>query len=696
MARQQVGRVHPCPPVIAGYHPLSDSLSHWDQWIFRCERLRNRGVHMYANQDAPIVPRNGHTLMVGIVARISGCANQKEMSLDDQVDHVKEVAAELYEGSIDYRIIATKGKGEALDRPELIEIEAVLRKGELDLLIFEDLGRLVRGGEATRLLGIGVDRKTRIIAPNDCIDTIEENWEQDALQACAEHVGHNAHTSKRLKFKLMNRFTKFGGATALPVYGYIVPPGAKTYDDWQKDPVASLMILEGARQLKQLQNCTAVADGFNAKNVSTGPYCRRKTWDGKMVRRFYSNTLLKGRPSRGTRRTEKRHENGRRVSVKNPSGPKFRDCPHLAHLDPMEFDELSALLINRNQHYKRKRIGGVDPRQVPRKRTRFPGQHSCCWYCGRQYIWGGNGINENLMCGGSREWLCWNSIGFNGASAAKQVLASIISELSKLEGIDSQFRQLVARAADHSDDSRTHRVEQLKKDEAALAIEKLNVQSVIAQAGAVPFVVEMMNEIKTKEQRLCKERQILTKSQHRELNLPHDTTELRQMLEEQCNKVAIDSPEFGQLMRELVPQFHGYLVRTCDGGHLLPRARVTLALDGILPDAQQVPGLPALLRREVTLDLFEPTQRERIREQSVLLAATGLRIKSIAEQIQEKPTSTAVQRALVLDRQMRSLSLTSPYVPVLQPPEDYPKLRRHRNSKYRFTPLDGYVPPAIE
>jgi hypothetical protein len=44
-----------------------------------------------------------------------------------------------------------RGKGEALDRPELAEIEAAYRKGELDLFVFEDLGRSVRGADAVRL-----------------------------------------------------------------------------------------------------------------------------------------------------------------------------------------------------------------------------------------------------------------------------------------------------------------------------------------------------------------------------------------------------------------------------------------------------------------------------------------------------------------------------------------------------------------
>ena len=75
---------------------------------------------MYRRSSEELVPRNGHTLMVGIVARISGCANQKEFSLEDQEDHGKEVVRDLYSEPkpVESRVIATKGKGERLDRPE--------------------------------------------------------------------------------------------------------------------------------------------------------------------------------------------------------------------------------------------------------------------------------------------------------------------------------------------------------------------------------------------------------------------------------------------------------------------------------------------------------------------------------------------------------------------------------------------------
>ena len=91
------------------------------------------GVYVAKNRHEELRPRNGRTLVVGIVARISGGPNQKELSLEDQVDHAKEVVADLFKGPVEYITIATTGKGERLDRPELIEVERLLRSQRLDL-----------------------------------------------------------------------------------------------------------------------------------------------------------------------------------------------------------------------------------------------------------------------------------------------------------------------------------------------------------------------------------------------------------------------------------------------------------------------------------------------------------------------------------------------------------------------------------
>jgi len=439
---------------------------------------------MSQHRNDPVLPRNGHTLHVGIVARISGCTNQKEMSLDDQVDHAKQVVADLYDGPAEYHVIATKGKGERLDRPELATIQNDLRKGYLDLLTFEDLGRMVRGGEAVRLMGIAVDHGTRVIAPNDGIDMADDNWEQTGLSAASDHVSHNAHTSKRLQHKLMNRFEKFGQALPLMIYGYIKPPGAKCYDDIIKDPAATSIYQQIFKRLKADPNCSAAADWLQQNGVPPGPYSRRKSWDGKMVRRLVANPLLKGRPGRGFRRSVKHHETGRRISEKNPDGPRYRDHPHLAHVDPVLWDEVNDLLRRNNEGCGRPKIDGVDIRyRVPRKRTRFPGQHARCWYCGRQLVWGGNGITGNLMCNGAREYSCWNSIGFDGAVAAKKLVASITSELYALNGFDEQFREMVSKAAETIGGDAEARWKKLNDEESTIAQRKENVANAIARLG---------------------------------------------------------------------------------------------------------------------------------------------------------------------------------------------------------------------
>lgn len=653
---------------------------------------------MAKRSDRELVPRNGCVLMVGIVARISGCTNQKELSLDDQVDHGKEEVVELYDGPVEYRVIATKGKGECLTRPELVEIEQLIRSRELDLLVMEDVGRLVRGTEAVRLWGIAVDHGVRVLAPNDCLDTADETWEEELIAACRDHVGHNAHTSKRLKKKLMNRFKKFGGAVSKPIAGYVQPKDAKTYYDWHKDESATKTIKEGLRLLKATLNCSRVADYFNEVGFSPGPYCRRKRWCGSMVRRYYKNRLLAGFPGRGFRCTIKHYETGRRISVKSAKEATYIECSHLAHVDAAELDEVNLLLNRHNDRLGRKTVNGADPLQGrPRKRTCFPGQHARCWYCGGHYVWGGNGMKENLMCSTSRDWRCWNSIGFHGPLAVERLREAITSELYALPDLDEQFRDLVQLARESQTGGQTDRWQKLQSDEAAFAIERDNFNKAIACYGPSPILHASLQRLETRERELARERSTLERLDRREIDLPESPEKLRQLLEEKFHTLALGSAEFGDLMRLLVPDFHVYLVRLLDGGHLLPRARVTLALGSIAPDIRHVSSLDGLLTRTLTLDLFErPPQRERIREEAVHLAAQGLSARRIAAELDdEQPKLPVVQQALALDRAMKEHGSQSPYLHVAEPPDDYRKLRRHRNAKYAFQPREGYPRPAI-
>ncbi len=641
----------------------------------------------------PLVARNGHTLRVIIVARISGCQNQKEVSLEDQEDHAKQEVADLYEGLSDYTVIATTGKGERLDRPELAEVEALILTREFDLVIMEDVGRLVRGTAAVDLWGKAVNRGTRCIAPNDGCDTADPTWEEDVIAACREHVSHCAHTSRRIKSKQMSRFKRNGGAIPLLTYGYIKPDGAKYYSEWRKDEDSIPHLQKGLEILRREKNWTAVADYFNQHAVPTGPYCRNKRWDGAMVRRLYHNPLLKGKPQRGARFSDKNHEIGRRTSKVNPRGPTYRDEPHLAHFDPDELDVVLTIVDKKNQGLGRRRPSDAVS-DGHGKRSRFPGQCARCWYCGREMVWGGNGIQKNLMCNGARQYQCWNSIGFNGPLLAQKLLTAITAELWSLDGFNAQLAELVQLATEHQADDRTA-WQQLERAEAALEQEKANVRAAIRQSGPHGMLSEMLNELAQREGALAQQRRILQVRSHTRPQLPLTGAELRQAFEEASRDLVADSFGFGSLLRSQVSECYVYVVRSVDGGQFLPRARVKLSLGGIVQGIDQAPAVKEFLTRVLTVDLFEPPVRVQIREDVVQQSAERVKQRDIATNLETHLAT--VQRAFRLDRMMREQGLTSPYEIVTAPPPEtvFRKLKRSRNGRYRFEPREGYEPPAL-
>jgi hypothetical protein len=271
----------------------------------------------------------------------------------------------------------------------------------------------------------------------------------------------------------------------------------------------------------------------------------------------------------------------------------------------------------------------------------------------------------------------------------------ICCQLDRLEGLDDQFAAMVAASSGGLETRFEDERRRLHQEADLLARQKHNLLEAIKQFGPSSMMHEEIKAIEAAERQLLVRRYDLENRRPNQVVLPESAAVLRQMLEDEFRTLAVDSPVFGKLMRSLVTSFFVYAVRLCDGGHLLPRAKIQLNLGGTFPDLNLIPEAHSLLTQDLTMDFFTPPQRERIREQSVALAARGMMPKAISQKIDEKPTATAVQNALKLNGKMLSLGLTSPYVIVLEPPDDYPKLRRHKHERYVFKPLDGYERPAL-
>lgn len=632
-----------------------------------------------------IRPRNGHTLVVCVVARISGGPNQKELSLDDQVDHAKHVVAELYDGPVEYRVVATTGKGERRDRPELAEVEAMICSGEIDLLVAEDLGRIIRGTDASDLCGTAVDHGVRVIAPNDAIDTAEDTWEEDVISACRDHVGHNSHTSKRLKQKLMNRFVLGRGAAARPIFGYIVPPGSKKYDDWRKDDAATPIYREWFARLRRDLSGALVADWLNRTSVPTGPYARSKVWTGRMVLRVTRNPLLKGMPGRGFRRTVKHHKSGRRVSMKSPDRPKFYSCPELAHVPPEEFDELNALLKEHNAGMGRKSQNGRDPRAgVMRSRTVWPGQHVVCGVCGRLMYWGGHGQKEHMMCSGTRDYTCWNTATFDGVAAGTKLLNAFLQAIETVPDYDADF---LAALRDLSAETMGGRAERLHAAEQAVARcdrQERNVADAIGDMGYGPILEEKYRQAQAESRKARAIRDAILREPCEVPDLP-PVAELKRVARE-VTDLGFDDPDFGRQMRLLVPRIAVLPYRPHDGGRVVLRAALDIDLSPLAGKAESF--LASKLRRTVVVDLFDPPQRVAFMEDVVRLRGEGRSEAEVAAEL--GLTVTAAQDAAALARLTAAAGSTDPYVWVAEPPADNGRMTRHRHERYVFRPLDGY------
>jgi DNA invertase Pin-like site-specific DNA recombinase len=634
--------------------------------------------------NPPLRPRNGRTLEVLGIARISGL-NQDELSLDDQAALYRRWLDRHYGKPFHLRMVAGRGKGEVLDRREAAEAQEAVETGRYDLVITEDLGRIFRRIHAYLFCETCEDHTTRLIAINDHVDTAG-NWRLAAIFAVLRHESYNQDTSERIKRTLRNRFQQ-GGVFQIPIYGYIKPPGAKGDTDVRKDPRAEPVYDEWFRRLEAGATYAEVADWLNDTAVKPGPYSRSPAWTGRMVRQVTFNPILKGVRQRNRKTTVRHNASGERRSVPAPPEDLLsRECPHLAFVEPKRYDRLIRQLRGRNGRYTRGR-GGPDRRKgVSRKRTAWPGQHVRCGVCGRLYYWGGHGQTERMMCAGCRDYRCWNAVTFDGVEAGQRLGEAILAEVEGLPDFDPAFAGRVRAKAEARRGDRDRGLAAVSAALEAVGKQLGRVTGAIAEAGMSPALKEKLASLEADRERLLERRDALERQPAPDVALP-TMAEIRRLARDALGALAAGSPEFGRLMRELVPHLAVYPYRLIDDGRPVLRAKLTLNLAALVPPAGRVEGLEEVLRRELTVDLFDRPQRVEFRERVVRLRAGGRTERQVAAEL--GITVTAAQRAAALQRLMDGRGLTDPYEAVTEPPAACGQMRRHRHKRYKFEPLEG-------
>jgi site-specific DNA recombinase len=637
--------------------------------------------------NPPLVPkRRGGFLKVLIIARIS-TEHQDVKSLADQTAKAKDYVWHAYSGKVEWKIIQSRGSGEHLDRKELLEAEELIESGEFDLVISEDLARICRRKRAYDFCELCLDRKTRLIAINDRIDTAVAGWEDAAFISTWHHERSNRETSQRIQRSLRARFSR-GEVFQFIIYGYIKKAGKSTEADVSKDPSAESIYDEWFRRLEDGASYSEIADWLNDQRIATGPFSRGEKWTCMMVARITNNPLLKGVRVRNKKKSQRINKTGRHVSVDAPPEERLeRICPHLAFIDPERYDRVIALLKRRNARYKRKGVNGIDPRKgISKKRTIWPGQHLRCGICNAIFYWTGVGEKKVMKCSRNQSYQCWNGIEVNGELVAKKLTSAIFREIMNLRGFDDTF---LAKARQQWQDDRNaadaHKVE--------LARRKQEIEQKIGRITDAIAISEESLSLLGKLHQLEKDRdQLLLDISALDASCPNEPTMpsldvIKAKAKDVFTQFAPGNPELGRLMQILIPVLKVYPVRLCDGRSIVLRARVQLNLTA-LSDQPWTGDIPAVLRREISVDLFDPPQREQFRTQVVQMRATGMTEQQVADQL--GITKTAAQHAAALQRKMDEFGLVDPYVPVLEPTSDC-GLRRHLHPRFKFEPLDDDV-----
>jgi DNA invertase Pin-like site-specific DNA recombinase len=648
---------------------------------------------MPAFLDPPLAPRSGLKLQVLATCRISG-DNQDRKSLDDQEALYWRWLQEHTELSCDMEVLAGRGSGECLDRAEYLRAIELVESKQFDLVLTEDLGRICRRVHAHIFCETCEDTDTRLIALNDHVDTGREDWRLSSFFAVMRHETYNKDTANRIRRTLRNRFSQ-GGVFQCEIYGYRKPPGAKGEADVEKDPSAEAIYQEWFRRLESGGTYAEIADWLNDQHIPTGPHCRSRRWTVAMVSRVTHNAILKGTRVRNDKISRRINKTGRRRSVKAPPQERLeRHCEHLAFFEPDYYDRVVRMVDQRNAKYRRRGMNGIDQRKdVPKKRTAWPGQHLRCGVCGRLYYWTGLAGAGHMMCSGSHEYLCWNSIVVNGTLAARKLSQAILGAIQDLPEYDDALLARVHEKVQAARGVRAARSEERARRRRELDTQIARITAAIANTPSSRALQEALLGLEAERDRLEEEADADARQERsvKDISLP-PIDDIKRMAAEVFPQLAVQEPEAGRMIRRLIPELRVYPYRLCDGGAVVQRAHLTLNLAALVPAGAALEGIGGALRRQLVVDLFAPPQRAACREQVVALRAEGVSERTVARRL--RITVTAAQRAAALARRMQELGITDPYLPILEPPADCGKLRRHRHSRYRFEPQNGDPPGA--
>lgn len=263
---------------------------------------------------------------------------QRETSIDDQLLKCRKLA-QGQRLDIDDALVFTDSalKGTHQHTAKRLGYQRLLaawEAGKVDMVLADELCRLVRDAAEGGLLMLRVLETGVHVVTADGIDTRNSGWEmqwQLRLMLAYQEVRSTSERTKRSIHGVLQR----GGMIAAPPYGYCVdwtplPPGIKHEGArWAIHPVESVLVQEMYALRKAGHSANRIAADLNQRGLPTPRAHRAKGtpfWRGATVHRILANPIYKGEFAHGgsawTRHKQRKRRQEPEVSVF--ARPQFR------------------------------------------------------------------------------------------------------------------------------------------------------------------------------------------------------------------------------------------------------------------------------------------------------------------------------------------------------------------------------------
>ena len=179
------------------------------------------------------------------------------------------------------------------------------------------------------------------------------------------------------------------------------------------------------------------------------------------------------------------------------------------------------------------------------------------------------------------------------AVGSTEISEAVYREIEAVKDFDEVFREMVGEEARQTDAEHAVRIRELSAKIARNERELANVARFIREGSQSPTIRTELEQLEKEKFELALELSELKNRPVDNFVIP-TAEEIRLLARDVFQGLALESHEFGKLIRCLIPRIIVMPYRLCDGGHIVLRSRFRLCLSGLLPDRRpRSPGRTA-------------------------------------------------------------------------------------------------------